>query len=156
MIIIGCDFHTRHQQIAMANDETGELLLKRRLDHQSGEAHEFYRQLQGPVRVGIESTGPIHWFGRSLAELGHELWIGDAGWPTEKRGQRFWVPHPLAFGFSKDAGLEATSCHTWPRSPAVSSTHLKTAPLPSPATPTTISATATSLDKQSMRAGRAR
>jgi hypothetical protein len=36
MIIIGCDFHTRYQQIAMANDETGELLLERRLDHQSG------------------------------------------------------------------------------------------------------------------------
>ena len=31
MIIIGCDFHTRYQQIAMANDETGELLLDRRL-----------------------------------------------------------------------------------------------------------------------------
>jgi transposase len=78
MLIIGCDFHTRYQQIAMANDETGELLLERRLDHQSGEAHEFYRSLQGPVRVGIESTGPIHWFERLLAELGHELWIGDA------------------------------------------------------------------------------
>jgi hypothetical protein len=78
MIIIGCDFHTRYQQIAMANDETGELLLERRLDHQSGEANTFYRSLQGPVRVGIEATGPIHWFERLLAELGHELWIGDA------------------------------------------------------------------------------
>jgi len=78
MIIIGCDFHTRYQQIAMANDETGELLLEKRLDHQSGEAHEFYRNLHGPVRIGIESTGPIHWFERLLAELGHELWIGDA------------------------------------------------------------------------------
>jgi transposase len=54
------------------------LLLERRLDHQSGEAHAFYRNLQGPLRVGIESTGPIHWFERLLAELGHELWIGDA------------------------------------------------------------------------------
>jgi len=78
MLIIGCDFHTRYQQIAMANDETGELLLERRLDHESGEAHTFYRNLQGPVRVGIEATGPIHWFERLLAELGHELWIGDA------------------------------------------------------------------------------
>jgi len=78
MIIIGCDFHTRYQQIAMANDETGELLLERRLDHESGEAHAFYRGLQGPVRVGIEATGPIHWFERLLAELGHELWIGDS------------------------------------------------------------------------------
>ncbi|MGC0776254.1 MAG: IS110 family transposase [Candidatus Acidiferrum sp.] len=78
MLIIGCDFHTRYQQIAMANDETGELLLERRLDHQSGEAHAFYRSLQGPVRVGIEATGPIHWFEQLLTELGHELWIGDA------------------------------------------------------------------------------
>jgi hypothetical protein len=43
MLIIGCDFHTRFQQIAMAEDSTGELLLERRLDHESGEAHAFYR-----------------------------------------------------------------------------------------------------------------
>ncbi len=78
MLIIGCDFHTRYQQIAMANDETGELFLERRLDHESGEARAFYRSLPEPVRVGIEATGPIHWFERLLAELGHELWIGDS------------------------------------------------------------------------------
>ena len=38
IIGIGCDFHTRYQQIAMAGETTGELLLKRRLDHESGEA----------------------------------------------------------------------------------------------------------------------
>jgi transposase len=78
MLIIGCDFHTRYQQIAMANDETGELLFERRLDHEGGEAEVFYRSLQKPVRVGIEATGPIHWFERLLTELGHELWIGDS------------------------------------------------------------------------------
>lgn len=78
MLIIGCDFHTRYQQIAMANDATGELLLERRLDHESGEANTFYRDLAKPVRVGIEATGPIHWFERLLTELGHELWIGDS------------------------------------------------------------------------------
>jgi transposase len=81
MLIIGCDFHTRYQQIAMAREETAELLAERRLDHESGEAHAFYRGLQRfqePVRVGIEATGPIHWFERLLAELGHELWIGDS------------------------------------------------------------------------------
>jgi len=31
MLIIGCDFRTRYQQIAMANGEGGELLLERRL-----------------------------------------------------------------------------------------------------------------------------
>ncbi len=79
MIIIGCDFHTRYQQIAMAEDTTGELLLERRLDHESGEAHAFYRHFSVTVRVGIEATGPIHWFERLLAELGHQLWIGDSG-----------------------------------------------------------------------------
>src|SRR2546426_5182164 len=81
MLIIGCDFHTRYQQIAMAREGTAELLLERRLDHESGEAHAFYRNLQSshePVLVGIEATGPIHWFERLLAELGHELWIGDS------------------------------------------------------------------------------
>jgi len=78
MLIIGCDFHTRYQQIAMAEDATGELIVERRLDHENGEALAFYRNLQAPVRVGIEATGPIHWFERLLAELGHELWIGDS------------------------------------------------------------------------------
>jgi hypothetical protein len=38
MLIIGCDFHTRYQRIAMAREGTAELLLERRLDHESGEA----------------------------------------------------------------------------------------------------------------------
>jgi transposase len=78
MMIIGCDFHTRYQQIAMAEESTGELLLERRLEHESGEAQAFYRNLPAPVRVGIEATGLIHWFKRLLRELGHELWIGDS------------------------------------------------------------------------------
>src|SRR5574340_1115189 len=77
MLIIGCDFHTRYQQIAMLNEDTGEL-TERRLEHENGEANAFYRTLQRPVRVGIEATGPMHWFERLLAELGHELWIGDS------------------------------------------------------------------------------
>ena len=77
MIIIGCDFHTRYQQIAMLDEATGEL-TERRLQHENGEAEAFYRSLAQPVRVGIEATGPIHWFERLLAELGHELWIGDS------------------------------------------------------------------------------
>jgi transposase len=77
MRIIGCDFHTRYQQIAMLDDTTGEL-VERRLDHPSGEAQSFYRSLPKPVRVGVEATGPLAWFERLLAELGHELWIGDS------------------------------------------------------------------------------
>jgi transposase len=77
MLIIGCDFHTRYQQIAMLDDATGEW-IERRLEHENGEAHGFYRSLAKPVRVGIEATGPLHWFERLLTELGHELWIGDS------------------------------------------------------------------------------
>ncbi len=77
MKIVGCDLHTRYQQIAMLDEETGEL-VERRLEHASGEAREFYCQLSGSVRVGIEATGHTRWFERLLAELGHELWVGDA------------------------------------------------------------------------------
>src|ERR1700687_4975149 len=77
MLIIGCDFHTRYQQIAMLDTTTGEL-VERRLEHENGEANTFYRRLPKPVRVGIEATGPVHWFQRLLTELGHELWVGDS------------------------------------------------------------------------------
>ncbi len=77
MKIVGCDLHTRYQQIAMLDEETGEL-IERRLEHASGEAKEFYTKLAGPVRVGIEATGHTRWFERLLADLGHELWVGDA------------------------------------------------------------------------------
>jgi hypothetical protein len=50
MLIVGCDFHTRYQQIAIAREETGELLVKRRLDPR--EARSFL-----PVRVGIRGYG---------------------------------------------------------------------------------------------------
>jgi len=77
MKIVGCDLHTRYQQIAMLDKETGEL-IERRLEHANGEARAFYSELAGPVLVGVEATGYTRWFERMLAELGHELWIGDA------------------------------------------------------------------------------
>jgi len=77
MKIVGCDLHTRYQQIAVLDEETGEL-MERRLEHANGEAKEFYASLSGPVRVGIEATGHTRWFERLLSELGHELWMGDA------------------------------------------------------------------------------
>jgi transposase len=77
MKIVGCDLHTRYQQIAMVDTETGEL-TERRLEHESGQARAFYAELRGGVRVGIEATGHTRWFERMLAEMGHELWIGDA------------------------------------------------------------------------------
>ena len=78
MKIIGCDFHPSYQQIAMVDTETGEL-WEGRLEHEQGEARRFYQALQGQtVRVGIEAVGNSQWFEQMLAEMGHELWIGDA------------------------------------------------------------------------------
>lgn len=76
MLIIGCDFHSRFQQVAMVDIENGEL-IERRLEHANGEAKKFYAELQKPVRVGMEATGYAQWFERMLAKLGHELWVGD-------------------------------------------------------------------------------
>ena len=77
MIIIGCDFHTRFQQIAMLDPATGEI-SERRLEHENGEAEKFYATLSGPARVGIEATIHAPWFERLLCRYHHELWIGDA------------------------------------------------------------------------------
>jgi transposase len=80
MLIIGVDYHPSFQQIAFCNPETGEC-GEQRLDHSGGEAERFYRNLQQQglcVRVGMEATGYSRWFERLLAELGFELWIGNA------------------------------------------------------------------------------
>src|SRR6202171_6067154 len=80
MIIIGVDYHPSFQQIAFLDQETGEC-GERRLTHSDGEAERFYRELKQrgiSVRVGLEATGYSRWFERLLAELGIEVWIGDA------------------------------------------------------------------------------
>ena len=77
MLIIGCDFHPRFQQIAFVDQQSGEY-GERRLEHPE-QASAFYRNLGGkPVRIGLEATGNYRWFRRLLAELGHEMLLGDA------------------------------------------------------------------------------
>ena len=78
MLIIGCDFHTRSQHIAMLDTETGEV-VERRLEHENGEARRSYESLKEPALVGMESTGYALWFAGLLAELGHQLVVGEAG-----------------------------------------------------------------------------
>jgi len=77
MLIIGCDFHPGFQQVAIFDNQTGEYQEKR-LSHRQ-EAEQFYRSLAGQkVRVGMEACGHYPWFERLLADLGIELWLGDA------------------------------------------------------------------------------
>lgn len=77
MDIIGCDLHSRYQVVAWVNQATGEI-MRRRLEHENGEAQRFYGGLPRGARVGIEATFPALWFERLLQECGHELWVGDA------------------------------------------------------------------------------
>jgi len=83
MSIIGCDLHTRYQVIARIDTETGEMTT-RRLEHENGEAKAFYASAPKPSLIGIEATGYTQWFERLVAELGHELWVGD---PAEIRAR---------------------------------------------------------------------
>jgi transposase len=87
MLIIGCDYHPSAQQIAFVDTETGDY-GEHRLKHSEGEAEKFYRDLKlrgVSVKVGLEATGHTRWFERLLAELGYELWIGDAAQITAMR-----------------------------------------------------------------------
>src|SRR5579863_2958003 len=69
MIIIGCDFHTRFQQVAMFDPTTGEI-VERRLEHETGEARRFYASLSGTWRESVEINksfvSGIDFFGRSI------------------------------------------------------------------------------------------
>ena len=87
MVIIGVDYHPSDQYIAFVDTETGES-GERRLNHSDGEAERFYRELRQRgvgVRMGMEATGYSRWFERLLAELGIEVWIGDAAEIKTKR-----------------------------------------------------------------------
>src|ERR1700682_5564399 len=87
MMIIGVDYHPSFQQMAFLDQETGEC-GERRLNHSDGEAEKYFRDLKQrgvSVRVGLEATGYSRWFERLLAELGFEVWIGDAAEIKKKR-----------------------------------------------------------------------
>jgi len=90
MMIIGVDYHPSFQEIAFLVEETGEC-DERSLKHSNGEAEKFYRDLKArgiSVRVGMETTGYSRWFERLLAELGFEVWIGDAAEIKTRRAKK--------------------------------------------------------------------
>jgi transposase len=93
MRIIGCDLHTRQQTIAMLETDTGEL-VERTLEHDGEKVREFYAALAGPVLVGIEATGSMHWFLKLMEELkiecrvGHPAEIREADTRKQKHDRR--------------------------------------------------------------------
>jgi len=77
MLIIGCDFHPGFQQVAIFDNQSGEV-RELRIGHRE-EAEQFYRSLSGEgVRVGMEACGHYPWFEQLLESVGIELWMGDA------------------------------------------------------------------------------
>ena len=77
MMIVGCDFHPKWQQVAVFDAETGEI-GEHKLMNGDGEAERFYRALPSAALVGLEACGNSHWFVELLERLGHQVWIGDA------------------------------------------------------------------------------
>src|SRR6476660_1098643 len=77
MTFVGCDLHTRTQQVAVLNTDTGEV-SEHHLVHEGTAVEEFYAALPRSVTVGIESTGYAVWFHTLMQRFGHVLLVGDA------------------------------------------------------------------------------
>ena len=77
MTFVGCDLHTRTQQVAVLDTRTGEV-SERQLGHDGMGVEEFSAALPRPVTVGSESTGYAGWFHTLMQRLGHTLLVGDA------------------------------------------------------------------------------
>jgi transposase len=71
------DFHARKQFVSYCDTMTGEIKRKE-LHHLQDDLRGFYSQLPGQVIVGMEASGYAPWFEALLAQLGHQIWVGDA------------------------------------------------------------------------------
>ncbi len=87
MILVGCDLHTRKQQVALLNTDTGEL-WEQELSHGGDDVERFYAALPPPVTVGIESTGLLAVVPRPPAAAGAVLCShgqnGSPFWPLRR------------------------------------------------------------------------
>src|SRR5215831_14546309 len=78
MTFVGCDLHTRKQQVAVLDTDTGEI-SEHQLVHAGTAVEEFYGALARPVTIGIEATGYALWFQALMQKLGHTVLVGEAG-----------------------------------------------------------------------------
>ena len=77
MTLVGCDLHSRKQQVAVLDTSTGEV-LEQELAHDGDAVERFYRALPPPVTIGIETTGYTQWFHALMHRLGHTVLVGEA------------------------------------------------------------------------------
>jgi transposase len=77
MTLVGCDLHSRKQQVAVLDTTTGEV-AEQELAHDGDAVERFYRALTPPVTIGIETTGYTQWFHALMHRLGHTVLVGEA------------------------------------------------------------------------------
>jgi len=77
MTLVGCDLHSRKQQVAVLDTRTGEL-VEQELAHDGEAVERFDRALPPPVTIGIETTGYTRWFHALMHQLGHTVVVGEA------------------------------------------------------------------------------
>lgn len=77
MILVGCDLHSRKQQVAVLDTGTGEV-REQEVVHEGDTVEQFYRGLRSPVTVGIETTGYTQWFHALMHRLGNTFLVGEA------------------------------------------------------------------------------
>jgi transposase len=81
-LYIGVDFHPHQQTISYCRSEEGEV-YQTSLAHNVEQVRRFYKQLPKAV-VGVEASCTAQWFEQLLADLGHELKVGN---PTQIRAR---------------------------------------------------------------------
>jgi len=77
MTLVGCDLHSRKQQVAVLDTTTGEV-IEQELLHEGDAVERFYRALRPPVTIDIETTGYTQWFHALMHRLGHTVLVGEA------------------------------------------------------------------------------
>src|SRR4029450_1841277 len=77
MTLVGCDLHSRKQQLAVLDTTTGEV-LEQELVHDGDAVERFSRTLRPPVPIGPQTPGYTQWFHGLMHRLGHTVLVGEA------------------------------------------------------------------------------
>ena len=122
MTLVGCDLHTRKQQVAVLDTDTGEV-LDQELAHWGDAVERFYARLPEPVTVGIEARAILSGSMLSCSASGITLLVGEAAkiramvvrkTKTDRRDARHlldlskhdrfpmvWMPDPAHPGYAR-------------------------------------------------------
>jgi len=119
-VSIGCDLHTRYQQIALVDTDTGEML--RAVWNTGTERRERLWRAGRAGASGDRSHGYTHG-SSATGGVGHELWMGDAAKirrqcaqaEEDARDAAHWLTWCARAGFRGSGGRRRRSgtCGNW-------------------------------------------